>query len=134
MFSTKVNIRVRYADTDQMKVVYYGNYAQYFEVGRVEALRLLGLTYKQLEADGIMLPVLKLECKYLRPALYDDYLNVDTFIKEMPASRIVFHHEIRNETGELLTLGKVELAFIDEKTRRPVRCPRNLSERLAGYF
>jgi acyl-CoA thioester hydrolase len=117
-----------------MGVVYYGNYPQYFEVGRVEALRNLNLSYRQMEADGIMLPVLKLEVKYLKPALYDDELTIKTFVKELPVSRITFEHEIYNSKGELLTTGLVQLVFIDEKTRRPQRCPKKLTECLTPYF
>lgn len=134
MYISQTKLRTRYAETDQMGVVYYGNYPQYFEVGRVEALRNLNLSYRQMEADGIMLPVLKLEVKYLKPALYDDELTIKTFVKELPVSRITFEHEIYNSKGELLTTGLVQLVFIDEKTRRPQRCPKKLTECLTPYF
>lgn len=134
MYISQTKLRTRYAETDQMGVVYYGNYPQYFEVGRVEALRNLNLSYRQMEADGIMLPVLKLEVKYLKPALYDDELTIKTFVKELPVSRITFEHEIYNSKGELLTTGLVQLVFIDERTRRPQRCPKKLTECLTPYF
>ncbi|WP_421753707.1 acyl-CoA thioesterase [Croceimicrobium sp.] len=118
-----MSTRVRYAETDQMGVVYYGNYSQYFEIGRVEALRSLGLTYKEMEKRGIMLPVLKLEVKYLAPATYDDLIEIRTEIREMPNTRITFHHEIRNEEGKLLTIGMVQLVFVDIESRKPVLAP-----------
>lgn len=134
MYKSETKVRTRYAETDQMGVVYYGNYPQYFEVGRVEALRQLNLTYSQMEEEGIMLPVLKLEVKYLKPALYDDELVIHTFIKEMPKSRITFEHEIYNSAGELLTIGMVQLVFVDTTSRRPTRCPKDLHDRLHKYF
>ncbi|MDX5326046.1 MAG: acyl-CoA thioesterase [Bacteroidota bacterium] len=134
MFSSTTTVRVRYAETDQMGVVYYGNYATFFEVGRVEALRVLGHTYKQMEEDGVMLPVLRLECKYIRSAVYDDLLTVRTEIREMPGTRITFHHEILNEKGELLTTGMVQLVFLDIKTRRPIQAPEGFKELFKPYF
>src|SRR3954469_9934724 len=108
MFTTETQIRVRYAETDQMNVVYYGNYAQYFEVGRAESIRHLGFTYKDMEANGVMMPVVELQCKYLRSAHYDDLLTVKTVLRELPVDhRVEFHHEVLNEAGKLLTTGKV---------------------------
>ena len=134
MFDNQTTVRTRYAETDQMGVVYYGNYPQYFEVGRVETLRALGITYRNMEEEGIMLPVLKLEIKYLKPALYDDELNIKTFLKEMPSTRITFHHEIYNSKGDLLTTGLVQLVFVDATTRRPTRCPENVISTLQPFF
>ena len=134
MFVKNSQVRVRYAETDQMGVVYYGNYPQYFEVGRVEALRGLGMSYKQMEADGIMLPVLKLEIKYIRPATYDDLITIKTTISELPSSRITFEHEIRNEAGELLTLGMVQLVFVNIDTKKPCRAPQGFLNKLLPYF
>ena len=133
MFKNSTTLRTRYSETDQMGVVYYGNYPQYFEVGRVETLRQLGVTYRNMEEDGIMLPVLKLEVKYLRPALYDDELQIKTSLKEVPNTRITFHHEIFNSDGELLTIGLVQLVFVDAKTRRPRRCPQYVIDKLAPF-
>lgn len=129
-----MSTRVRYAETDQMGVVYYGNYPQFFEIGRVEALRSLGLTYKEIEARGIMLPVLKLEVKYLAPATYDDLIQIKTEIRSLPQTRITFHHEIRNEAGDLLTLGMVQLVFVDIKTRKPVMAPDYFLELIQPFF
>jgi acyl-CoA thioester hydrolase len=134
MFVKNYAVRVRYAETDQMGVVYYGNYPQYFEVGRVEALRTLGMSYKQMEEDGIMLPVLKLEIKYIRPATYDDLITITTKITELPSSRITFEHEIRNEGGELLTVGMVQLVFVTKANKKPCRAPQGFIDTLMPYF
>lgn len=134
MFSHQTNLRPRYAETDQMGVVYYGNYPQYFEVARVEALRHLGLSYQQMESSGIMMPVLKLEVKYIQPALYDDELKIVTFIDELPSSRITFKHEIFDSSGKLLTKGMVQLVFVNKESKRPVRCPAELNKTLAPFF
>ncbi|AEV31950.1 acyl-CoA thioester hydrolase, YbgC/YbaW family [Owenweeksia hongkongensis DSM 17368] len=134
MFENTTSLRTRYAETDQMGVVYYGNYPQYFEVGRVETLRQLGVTYRNMEEDGIMLPVLKLEIKYLKSAMYDDELRIKTFLREIPNTRITFHHEIYNSAGELLTVGLVQLVFVNAETRRPMRCPQYVVDKLEPYF
>ena len=122
---SETNIRVRYAETDQMGYVYYGNYAQYFEVARVEALRDLGVTYKSLEESGIMLPVLKLEVDYHKPAKYDDLLTIKTTIKK-PLIKFEFHFEVYNEQKELLTTGNTTLVFIDMKRNRPTKAPQSI--------
>jgi acyl-CoA thioester hydrolase len=135
MYTSDIQLRVRYAETDQMDVVYYGNYAQYFEVGRVEAIRQLGLSYKNMEADGVILPVVEFTAKFLRPAHYDDLLTIRTTIKEMPVGhRIVFHQEVYNEQGKLLTVGKVLLYFLRRDTMARTGIPANLAEKLAPYF
>lgn len=135
MFIAETNIRVRYAETDQMDVVYYGNYAQYFEVGRVEAIRQLGYSYKDMENSGVMMPVVELQCKYLRPAHYDDLLTVKTILRELPEGhRIEFHQEVYNEQGKLLTAGKVVLYFLDMKTRTRTMMPAPLRKALTPFF
>ena len=126
MFITETQIRVRYAETDQMNVVYYGNYAQYFEVARAESIRNLHFTYKEMEAAGVMMPVVEMQTKFLRPAHYDDLLTIKTILRELPADhRIVFEHEVYNQEKKLLTLGKVILYFVKigsfEKTQMPDR-------------
>jgi len=123
MYISETKVRVRYAETDQLGIVYYGNYAQYYEVGRVEALRQINSSYKILEDSGISMPVLNLHCEYIRPALYDDLLTVRTIIRELPSTRMKFEHEIYNEQSELINRGSVELAFLSHSTRRPVRAP-----------
>ena len=116
MFSSEVKIRVRYGETDRMGYVYYGNYAEYFEVARVEALRELGLNYKDVEDSGIMLPVYTFNIKYFKPAFYDDLLTIKTTIKEIPQARITFEYETYNEKKELLNKGETVLVFIDIKS------------------
>ncbi len=135
VFTATTNIRVRYAETDQMDVVYYGNYAQYFEVGRAESIRQLGFTYKDMEINGVMMPVVEMQCRYLRPAHYDDLLTVKTFLRELPTDhRIEFHHEVYNEQGKLLTSGKVVLFFLDIKTKAKTTMPAALHAALATFF
>ncbi|MEE9350307.1 MAG: thioesterase family protein [Flavobacteriaceae bacterium] len=126
MKTHETKIRVRYGETDQMAYVYYGNYAQYFEVARVEWLRALGISYKQLEEQGIMLPVLKLEVNYHKPAKYDNLLTIKTTVKKRPSVRIEFHFEIFNEAKELLTTGFTSLVFIDMKRNRPIKAPESI--------
>ena len=122
--TNETQIRVRYGETDQMAYVYYGNYAQYFEVARVEWMRKLGLSYKELEEQGIMLPVLKLEVNYHKPGKYDDLLTIKTTVKKKPSVRIEFHFEIYNEKEELITTGFTSLVFIDMKRNRPTKAPQ----------
>ena len=135
MYVHQSTVRVRYAEADPMNVVYYGNYAQYFEVARVESLRALGISYKTIEEMGIMLPVVELNIKYLRPAKYDDLLTMKTIIKELPTDhKIQFDQEIYNESGKLLTIGVVRLYFMDNKLGQRVSMPPLLAEKLAPFF
>lgn len=135
MFEYSTTVRVRYAEADPMNVVYYGNYAQYFEVARVESLRSLGISYKTIEEMGIMLPVVELNIKYLRPAKYDDLLTIKSFIKTLPIDhRIQFDQEIYNEEGKLLTIGVVKLYFMDNQLGKRAEMPAYLREKLAPYF
>ena len=135
MFESTTQVRVRYAETDQMDVVYHGNYAQYFEVARAEAIRKLGFTYKNMEALGTYMPITELHCKYLRPAHYDDLLSVKVILRELPKNhRIEFDHEVSNEAGSLLTVGKVVLYFIDAVTKEKTSMPAALHEKLAPFF
>lgn len=135
MYESITQVRVRYAETDQMNVVYYGNYAQYFEVGRVESIRQLGYTYKDMEASGVIMPVVDLHIKYLRPATYDDLLTIKTQVRELPADhRIEFFQEVFNEQGKMLTSGKVVLYFLTLATRTRTNMPEELRQRLLPYF
>lgn len=135
MFTSKTQIRIHYALTDQMGLVYYGNYAQFYEIGRTESLRSLGLTYKEIEATGIIMPVTEMHTRFLRPALYDDLLTVVTMVKEMPLhSKIVFHSEIFNEKNELLNVGEVTLYFLNAKTMKRSDMPEKIKEKLIDYF
>ncbi|TJY36099.1 acyl-CoA thioesterase [Pontimicrobium aquaticum] len=130
MKSFETKIRIRYGETDQMGVVYHGNYSNFLEIGRIEWLRTLGVSYKQMELDGIMLPVISLSLKYKKPACYDDVISVKTILKKMPTATIEFDYEITNEAGEILTLGNTILAFINMKTNRPTRCPKFILDKL----
>ena len=123
-------VRVRYAETDQMGVVYHGNYAQYFEMGRVEWLRNLGVSYKWMEENGIMLPVVSLTMNYKKPARYDDELRVKTIFKSQTSVKIEFDYEIYNESNELLTTGNSVLVFVDMKTGRPTLPPDYVNYKL----
>jgi len=135
MYEHQSTVRVRYAEADPMNVVYYGNYAQYFEVARVESLRALGISYKTIEEMGIILPVVELNIKYLRPARYDDLLTIKSQIKTLPTDhRIQFDQEIYNEEGKLLTIGIVKLYFMDPKLGNRVNMPDFLHEKLSPYF
>ena len=125
-------LRTRYAETDQMGVVYYGNYPQYLELGRVEWLRAIGLTYKEMEAAGIMMPVVSLQIQYKKPALYDELITIRTKLKDLPSTKIEFDYEILNEKGELLSTANTILVFVDAKTFRPVRCPEKVLDLIRG--
>ncbi len=135
MYEATTNIRVRYGETDQMGYLYYGNYALYFEVGRTDAIRELGLTYKEMEENGVMMPVAEVNIKYIRPALYDDLITVKTIIKELPTgSKIDFHTELYNEKGKLLNVGVTTLAFYDPIKKKTVEMPELLRSRLMPFF
>jgi acyl-CoA thioester hydrolase len=133
MFTTEINLRVRYAETDRMGYVYYGNYATYFEVARVEALRTLGVTYKELEDSGILLPVVSFQIDYKSPAHYDDLLCIKTSIIALPSAKLSFAYETYRD-NELLNTASTTLVFVDEQSSRPVRCPQWISEKLKHYF
>lgn len=127
-------VRVRYAETDQMGVVYHGNYAQYFEMGRVEWLRNLGVSYKWMEENGVMLPVVSLQMNYKKPARYDDVLRVKTVLKSQNSVKIEFDYEIYNEQNELLTTGYSMLVFVDMKTGRPIVPPSYVSDKIKNIL
>lgn len=132
-FEHTCSLRVRYGETDQMGYCYYGNYAQYFEVGRVEAMRSLGISYKELESIGIMLPVSDFSVKYLSPALYDDKLSIQTEIASISGSKLLFHYEIYNEIGTLLSKASTTLIFVNKETMRPTRPPALFTELLKAF-
>ena len=128
--SDEIEIRVRYGETDQMGFVYHGNYAQYLEMGRIELLRKLGVSYKKMEEDGVMLPVLSLNINFKKSAYYDDVIKVKTQLNKTPTVRIEFDYEITNQKNEILTLAKAELVFVNMKTGRPIKCPEYLLDKL----
>lgn len=134
MYTAETKVRVRYAETDQMGYVYYGNYATFYEVGRVEVFRSLGFSYKALEDGGIMMPVLELHCKYLKPARYDEEITVKVYLREKPAVRIRFDYELFGEGGELLNTGSTLLVFVDKVRNRPCMAPADFLSRLQTYF
>ncbi len=135
MYTATTQIRVRYGETDQMGYLYYGNYALYYEVGRAEAIRELGFTYRELEEMGIMMPVVKLQCDFLRPALYDNLITVKTILRELPTgSSIQFHSELYNEDDQLLNRGITTLVFYDPLAKKKVTMPPELLNRLRTFF
>ncbi len=126
----QIQFRVRYSETDQMSVVYHGNYAQYFEIGRVEWLRNKGVSYKWMEENGVMLPVVSLTMNFKKPARYDELLTLKTFLKKLSSVKIEFDYELYNENEELLTTGNSILVFIDKKSGKPMAPPTYISELL----
>lgn len=134
MYTHSTKIRVRYSETDQMGYVYNGNYAQYYEVGRVEMLRSLGMTYVSMEQSGVMMPLLELKCKFIKPALYDQELTIKTTVKDRPGVRIHFDYEIYNEDQELINIGSTILVFFDIIKKKPCSPPDNFMEKLGKYL
>lgn len=125
-------LRVRYAETDRMGYCYYGNFAAYFEVARVEALRSLGISYKKLEDDGIILPVLDYQIKYFKPAFYDEELRIETTIDQVKGVRILFSYKTFNEQNEQINQASSTLVFVDFETKKPVSPPAYLVEILSN--
>lgn len=134
MYQSETTVRVRYGETDQMAYVYYGNYAMYYEVARVEGFRQLGVTYKELEAMGVMMPVLEYHSKFLAPGRYDELLRIVTTIHEKPSVKIRFNFETFNEENVLINQGEAVLAFVNMSTGKPCRPPENLVKALEPYF
>lgn len=125
-----INIRIRYGETDQMGIVYHGNYAHFFEVGRTEWLRSLGTSYKQLEKSGIMLPVVSLQANFKKSAFYDEIITVNTYLKKTPSVKIDFDYEITNKNKDILCTGNTVLVFVNATTMKPTRCPEFILEKL----
>jgi acyl-CoA thioester hydrolase len=134
MFQHSTKLRVRYGETDQMGYMYYGNYAEFYEVGRVEMLRSLGLTYSGMEESGIKMPVMELHCKYLKPALYDEEITINVIMDKLPGVRIFFRYELFNEKQELINTGETLLVFVSMKTNRPCLPPQDFLDRLKPFF
>ncbi len=128
MIHTKHSLRVRYGETDPMKYVYYGNYAEYLEIGRVELFRSIGMSYNEIENQGIWLPVSEYKIKYLRPAFYDEKLEIHTYVKKIPGVRIEFEYEIFNEDHVKITEASTTLFFLNAQTKKIVKCPDYLME------
>ncbi|MEM1326804.1 MAG: thioesterase family protein [Bacteroidota bacterium] len=135
MYSHQFKKRVRYAETDKMGYLYYGHYAKYYEIGRVEMLRALGFSYRQMEDEHrIMMPVMSLQSRYVRPAYYDELLTIETTLRQLPEQFITFHSEIFNEKGKLVNGGKVKLCFVEMETGKTVGTPEFLRTVLEAYF
>lgn len=134
MFVFDHQIRVRYAETDQMGYVYYGNYAAFYEIARTEMLRSTGISYKELEEMGIMLPVTEMKTKYLKPGRYDDLITIRVTIRKKPAVRIIFEYELFNESGELLNQGETTLVFVNMKKNKPCMPPQIFLDKMSKYF
>ena len=126
MIKTEHYLDVRYYETDQMGIVHHSNYIRYFECGRTDMLKKLGLPIERIEEAGVMLPVISVECKYKVPAKLGDTLKIVSVIDQIPRARLVIANEIYNQQGQLVCSGEVQLGFIDSRTRRPVRCPQML--------
>jgi len=134
MFQHQIKFRVLYSDTDKMGYMYYGQYAKYLEMGRVESLRSLNLSYRSMEDTGIMMPVLDLKLKYIKPLYYDDEITLITKVCKMPGMRIYFEYEIRNPKGEIATLAETTLVFVDRETGKPCLIPDNFKSIIETYF
>ena len=134
MFEFTTQLRVRYGETDQMGYVYYGNYAEFYEVARVEMLRTLGTSYKLMEASGVMMPVVELHCKYLKPALYDQIITIKVILDEMPRAGMRFKYMLYNEDDELINTGETLLVFVKMDTNKICFIPKELAAKLKPYF
>lgn len=134
MFTHNTKLRVRYSETDQMGYVYYGRYAEYFEAARVEAFRSLGISYKAMEEQGILMPVLNLNINYYKPLYYDEELRVEVTIPELPTLRIKFIYKVYNSAGELTADGETTLLFVDGVTRKPIRMPAEVTSALETHY
>jgi acyl-CoA thioester hydrolase len=134
MYISETSVRVRYAETDQMGYVYYGHYAMYYEVARVESLRQLGLTYREIEDMGVLMPVLENRSRYLAPARYDDLLRIVTTLREKPGVKIRFEYEIYNGQNALIHEGETVLVFVNKQTNRPCRRPAAMEKVLQRFF
>jgi acyl-CoA thioester hydrolase len=134
MFEFTCQYRVRYADIDQMGYVYYGNYAKLYEIGRVESLRSLGMTYKQMEESGVMMPVYENKSRFIQPAKYDDLLSIKVIIKELPRFRMIFFYEISDEEGQLLHTGETTLVFVNMSNNKLTAAPQEMLDRMKPFF
>jgi acyl-CoA thioester hydrolase len=130
MGANEITFRVRYGETDQMGVVYHGNYAQYLEMGRISWLRSFDLSYKEMEESGIMLPVISLQVNYKKSALFDDLLTLKTILKKTPSVRIEFDYILLNQNNEILAEANTVLVFMDVNKKRPIRCPDYILKKL----
>lgn len=135
MFVHETKVKVRYAETDQMGIVHHGNYALYYEIARTECFEASsGITYESMEAEGVMLPLLELQSKFLKPAFYNQVLTVKCLVKELPTVRLNVEYEIYNEAEQLINIGKTVLVFVDKQTRKPCQPPKNFMDGVKPHF
>jgi acyl-CoA thioester hydrolase len=135
MFIYESKLRVRYVETDQMGIVHHANYAQYYEVARTECFEACsGMSYATMEAEGVMLPILELQSKYLKPAYYNQVLTIKSIVSTLPSVRLLVEYEIYNELNELINTGKTTLVFVNKETRRPCQPPESFMKNVRQYF
>lgn len=135
MFVYESKVRVRYIETDQMGIVHHANYAQYYELARTECFEACsGMSYASMEAEGVMLPIVELQSKYIKPAYYNQVLTIKSIVKELPSVYLFVEYEIYNEAGELINTGKTTLVFVRKESRRPCRPPKNFMNNVVKYF
>jgi acyl-CoA thioester hydrolase len=134
MFEFSTQIRVRYGEIDQMGYVYYGNYAEFYEVARVEMLRSLGSSYKKMEESGVMMPVIELHCKYIKPALYDQLITIKVMLETMPRASMHFKYMLYNEDNELINTGETLLVFVNMAKNKICFIPKEFADQLKPYF
>lgn len=135
MFIYESKVRVRYIETDQMGIVHHANYVQYYELARTECFEACsGISYETMEAEGVMLPILEIQSKYLKPAYYNQVLTIKSIVKELPSVRLNVEYEIYNEANELINTGKTTLVFVNKQTRRPCQPPERFMKNVRQYF
>jgi len=135
MFTYETQVKVRYAETDQMGVVHHGNYAQYYEIARTECFEACsGISYESMEKEGVMLPILELRSKFLKPAFYNQLLTIKSIVKTLPSVRLTVDYEIYNPNGELINIASTTLVFVDYKTRKPCHPPESFMKNVRQYF
>ena len=134
MIENKTPLKIRYSETDQMGYAHHGNYAQYFEIGRLALLSEHGISYKKMEEEGIILPVYSINTRFIKPAKFDDSLTLKTILKEIPSARIQFDYEIYNSKNELITTGNTTLVFVDTAKNRPIKIPQELLSKIRTHF
>ena len=134
MITSENKIRVRYDEVDKMGYVYHGNYARYYHISRTELFRMLGLSDKELENQNIIMPVIEMAIKYLKPIFYDDVITIETSIKELPTSRMEFTHKVFNTKHEIINEASSTLVFVDLNTRKPLRVPEIILNKIKSYL
>ena len=134
MITSENNIQIRYDEVDKMGYVYHGNYAKYYHISRTELMRSVGLSDKELENYNIIMPIIELNIKYLKPVYYDDIITIKTLLQKLPDTRMRFDHEVRNANNELINTASSTVVFVDMVTRLPMRAPKFFVDKLKPYF